>query len=277
MKEEAKTFLENLIEKASYGGSAFKRNVLKEYLQILALDFIYSSEKYNRLIFYGGSCLSHCFGLPRMSEDLDFVDAEKRTEISRLAKDLEKYFRDGTDLTVKAVIQKFRIYIKFPMLHELKIADRSESDLLFLKVEIFKHFDFCKNYRMEIIPLFKFNKTVLVRTFDLPTLMATKIEAVLRRKWEKTDRRGRKVAFVKGRDYFDLMWYLEKGVKPNLKCLRGIEKLETLKKKLMEMAEKLDIKSVKNDLEPLIGDYNLVKNLSRNLKDILRRQIKNMK
>ena len=275
--ETTKIFLKDLIRKSVSKNKFFKRNILKEYLQILVLDFIYSHKKYSQLFFYGGSCLSHCFNLPRLSQDLDFVDISKKIKISELAEDLERYFNQNTDIEVRAISQKFRIYLKFSLLHELKIADRNESDLLFLKIEIFKDFDFCRVYKTEIVPLFKFNKTILVKTFDLSTLMATKIRAILHRKWKKTDKKGKTIARVKGRDYFDLMWYLERKIKPNLKCLKGIRKTEELKEKLLEILKKLDAKSIQNDLEPLIEDYNLVKNLSKNLKGILIRQIENMK
>ena len=222
--ELIKPFLTKLIKDSASGDKVFRRNLLKNYLQILVLDFIYSHKKYSQLIFYGGSCLSHCYGLPRLSEDLDFVDAKKKIDISKLAKDLENYFKENTDLKTRATEQKFRVYLKFPLLHELELAGKSESDILFLKVEVFKGFDFCKGYKIEIIPLFKFNKTILIKTFNLPTLMATKIRAVLHRKWEKTDKKGKTIAKVKGRDYFDLMWYLEKGIKPNLECIEEIAK-----------------------------------------------------
>ena len=54
--------------------NVFKKNLVKEYLQIPILSFFYSNKKYQDLIFYGGSCLKHCFDLPRLSEDLDFVN-----------------------------------------------------------------------------------------------------------------------------------------------------------------------------------------------------------
>ena len=271
--ETAKIFLEDLIEKSASKNNVFKRNILKEYLQVLVLDFLYSHKDYNRLIFYGGSCLAHCYKLPRLSEDLDFVDLEKRVKIAELAKDLEEYFKKNTDLDVKATAQKFRVYLKFPLLLELGLAERGESDLLFLKVEIFKGFDFCKNYKTEIIPLFKFNKSILIKTFDLPTLMSTKIQAVLFRKWEKTDKSGKTLAKVKGRDYFDLMWYLQKGIKPNLKCLDKIKNEAELKKKLLVTISKIDERSILFDLEALVDNQVFVRNLSRNIKEILEREL----
>jgi len=271
--ELVKPFLIKLLKDSASGDKFFRRNLLKNYLQILVLDFFYSHKDYSQLIFYGGSCLSHCYGLPRLSEDLDFVDVKKKIELKKLAKNLENYFKKNTDLEIKATEQKFRVYLKFPLFHELGLTGKNESDLLFLKVEIFKGFDFCKGYKTEIIPLFKFNKTILVKTFDLPTLMATKIRAILGRKWEKIDKKGKIIAKVKGRDYFDLMWYLGKGIKPNFTCLEKIKNCKVLKEKLLEAVKKADVRSVQIDLEPLIDNPLLVKKLSKDLKDILRREI----
>ena len=272
--ESIKIISENLIAKSPSKNNLFKRNLLKEYFQILVLDFIYSHPKYSQLVFYGGSCLYHCFDLPRLSEDLDFVDLKKKIKIQELAMDLEDYFKKNTDLNLTATYQKFRIYLKFPILWELNLTKKNESNLLFLKIEIFKEFNFCKKYKLEIVPLFKFNKSILIKVFDLPTLMATKIRAILYRKWEKTDKKGKTIIRVKGRDYFDLMWYLEKGIKPNIKCIEDIRDINCLKEKLSKMIGKIDRKSIQLDLEPLIENKNFIKNLSKNIKEILKREIK---
>jgi len=239
-----KEFIENLLLKHERTGNVFKRNVVKEFLQVLSLFFIYSREEYQNLVFYGGSCLRHCFGLPRLSEDLDFVDLRKRVNLENLAKDLEKFFERELEVQVRTKIQKFRIYLKFPVLYELKLATSGDSDLLFTKIEIFQEFNFCKNPKIEIIPVFKFNRSILVRTFDLPTLMATKIAAILYRKWEKTDKTGKTLIRVKGRDYFDLMWYLRKGIKPDIRYIKGIKDNKELREKVLAIVEDLDPVSI---------------------------------
>jgi predicted nucleotidyltransferase component of viral defense system len=273
--EALKPILKSLVSDSSLGSKAFKMNIAKEYLQIIILDFIYSNPKYSKMFFYGGSCLAHCFGLNRLSEDLDFVDSDKEIKIDELARDLEEYFRKNTDMEAKASIQKFRIYLKFPILHELGIGEetRAETDILMLKAEIFSDFNFCKKYDIQIRPIFKFNKSVLVKTFDLPTLMSTKIRAVLNRKWEKKDKSGDILIKVKGRDYFDLLWYLEKGIIPNLNCIEGIKNIDDLKSGLLEIVSKIDSQSIKLDLEAFIDNENFVSNISANIKNILTRSI----
>lgn len=271
--EIIKIFLENLLVENSSKNRTFKRNILKEYLQVLVLDFIYSSEEYSQMVFYGGSCLAHCFGLPRLSEDLDFIDVKKRIKIPALAEDLRNHFRKNTDLELTTTVQKFRIYLKFPLLKELGLAEKGETNLLFLKIEVFSDFGFCRRYKTENIPIFKFNKSILIKTLDLPTLMATKLRAIFYRRWEKTARGGRTIIRGKGRDYFDLWWYLDRKIRPNLRCLEGAENETELREKLLDIVSKVDSKSVLLDLESLIESRAFVKNFSKDIKNILKKQI----
>jgi hypothetical protein len=106
--------------------------------------------------------------------------------------------------------------------------------------------------------------------------MATKLRAILYRKWEKTSKKGETLIRVKGRDYFDLMWYLEHKIRPNFNCLEEIRNSENLKERLLTMVESVDPQSIKLDLESLIEDRNFARDLSKNLKDILESQIQNL-
>jgi predicted nucleotidyltransferase component of viral defense system len=271
--ETIKPVLASIMSESPSRNNLYKRNLLKEYLQIVVLDFIYSHPVYSQLLFYGGSALAHCFDLQRLSEDLDFIDETKKVNVPKLAKDLEDYFKKRTDLEVTTTVQKFRIYLKFSILRELGLSTREETDILFLKVEVYSEFDFCTKYSTDIRPVFKYNRSVLIKTFDPATLMATKIRAILFRKWEKTDKEGNATVKVKGRDYYDLLWYLQKGIQPNISCIEDVKDMKDLKKKLLAMVAAVDSKSIQLDLEALIINPSFVKNMSRNMKAILEREI----
>ena len=103
--------------------------------------------------------------------------------------------------------------------------------------------------------------------------MATKIRAILFRKWEKTDKQGKTTVKVKGRDYFDLLWYLQKGIQPNFSCIEGFENMKDLKEKLLNMVASIDSQSIQLDLEALIANPGFVNNMSKNMKAILEREI----
>ena len=266
--------IKNLLAENSGLSGVFLRNLVKEYLQTLALSFLYSRKEYSGLIFYGGSALQHCHGLPRLSEDLDFVDARGEVSLPALAGDLKDYFSARHGLKVETKIQKFRVLLKFPVLFDLGLAARPDSDLLFLKLELYTDISFCREYKTEIIPLFEHGESVLVKTFDLPTLMATKIRAVLNRRWEKTGKKGETLATVKGRDYFDLMWYLQKGVEPNIACIENVSGKNELYARLVAAVEKIDAASIKYDLDALIADRDYVDKLAGNLKQILLSRLK---
>jgi predicted nucleotidyltransferase component of viral defense system len=271
--ETIRPVLAGIINESPSRNNLYKRNLLKEYLQIVVLDFIYSDPVYSQLLFYGGSALAHCFDLQRLSEDLDFIDETKKVNVSKLARDLEEYFKKRTDLEVTTTVQKFRIYLKFSILRELGLSTRGETDILFLKVEVYSEFDFCTKYSTDIRPVFKYNRSVLIKTLDPATLMATKIRAILFRKWEKTDKEGNTTVKVKGRDYYDLLWYLQKGIQPNISCIKDVKDMKDLKEKLLAMVASVDSKSIQLDLEALIGNPGFVNNISRNMKAILEREI----
>ena len=83
--------LENIIRKNKESREDFLRNLLKEYLELAALEFIYNSE-YSFLNFKGGSCLRLCFNLPRLSEDLDF-DYNRKFKTREFFESLISYFK----------------------------------------------------------------------------------------------------------------------------------------------------------------------------------------
>ena len=261
--------IREILKKEKEATNLFKRNIVKEYLQIMVLSYIYKDEESRRLLFYGGSCLRHCYNLPRLSEDLDFIDREGKIDLTGLANSLRKYLKKELMLEIKTKIQKFRILLKFPVLHLLGLSKKGETDLLFLKIEIYPEFGFCKNYKVEIIPIFKFGTSILVKTLDLPALMATKIRAIFFRRWEKRDSKGKVLATVKGRDYFDLVWYLERKIEPNIGCIEGIKSKSQIKSKLINMVKEVDTRSIEYDLLPLIREEDFVKNLAKNYKNIV--------
>ncbi len=65
------------------------------------------------------------------------------------------------------------------------------------------------------------------------------------------------------------MWYLQKGIKPNLKCLE-IKDAEELKNKLSKIISNIDQRSVILDLENFVSDKKFVENLGKNIKEILK-------
>ena len=102
-----------------------------------------------------------------------------------------------------------------------------------------------------------------VNTFDLPSLFATKLHACFFRK------------YTKGRDLYDLVWYLGKRITPNITLLNNAiiqtEKKDmkltgkTYKEFLIEKLKKVDFPAVRKDVAVFLEDKNELKLLDKKL------------
>ena len=237
---------------------AYIRNALKEYLQVYVLNFLYTTDQYKQfLIFTGGTCLRHCFNLNRLSEDIDF-DQLTAIDIKQLANDLSDYFRkkyfySGLKISIK---QKGRqLLLKFPVLRTLKLVTQSESDWLYVKLDI--SLSDSKNFqtRTTLKNIYGFN--YVMRHYSLSDLMSGKIAAVLTRQrfWGESNQ-----ATIKGRDYFDLLWFLDKQIIPNPQRINDLIKENLSSKELVDrLNEKVDLATgkfkldFKRDLLPFVA------------------------
>lgn len=188
-----------------------KRIILKEVLQAYVLDYLYNHTGYRRLNFYGGTCLHVVYGLNRLSEDLDF-DNQAGLELRRLANDLVEYFqksfgyRDISAKTQRGEGGILRVTLKFPVLNVLGLSPHP-SEALHLKVEVSQHEQVAV---IQHTPVFVYGRSLVAAHFSLETMMAGKMLACLERNFEG----GRSGAQIKGRDFYDLLWFMQQRVQP---------------------------------------------------------------
>ena len=187
-----------------------KRVILKDFLQGYALDFLYNHPRYRRLNFYGGTCLHVIYGLNRLSEDLD-LDNSSGIDLGALESDLVDHFLSNigvSGITAKTQTGEWgvrRTTLKFPVLRELGLSSDA-GELLHLKVEVSQH------RQVSIIqrtPVLVFGRSFVAAHFSLETMMAGKMLACL----ERNFRIGKKSA-VKGRDFYDLLWFMQQKIQP---------------------------------------------------------------
>ncbi|MBI2339693.1 MAG: nucleotidyl transferase AbiEii/AbiGii toxin family protein [Deltaproteobacteria bacterium] len=220
------------------------------------MDYIYNSQAYSHLTMYGGTSLRVCFNLNRMSEDIDF-ETTKPFDKMKFAQDIKQYFSKKiqyrsltTHVPGKGVS---RVELRFPLLHELGLSAHDGENLI-VKVEA-NTID--KNYPSDFKTITEGRFGFVVRHYILPVLMAGKILACLDRIWEKS---GVK---IKGRDYYDLIWYMQKGVIPDRDYLadKGYTREEAFKKlgKKIELIKPGDLLA---DLIPLFENPDFPKNWS---------------
>jgi len=268
----------------------FIRSALKEALQDYVLNFVYNDVSYKTLIFTGGTCLRKIYGLPRLSEDLDFdfvgppAGGAGTFKIKEFAAKAKAYFvkeLQYKDITVKISGGGQTIFLKFPVLRELGIAKNSgDSPLLFVRCDFSEETIGVFTTEVNSVSTTEFSFFAL--SYDLPTLFANKIMAFLQRNFFK----GKEQAIpFKGRDVFDLVWFLEKSkrsdwkLRPNRNRLtKGlkIDNSNTIAGLVVEKVESIDKKDVYTDLLPFIESTQTLENFSDNFAFLIKENIKNI-
>ena len=248
-------------------------NFLKEYLQYPVLNRIYSKKEYKDFIFTGGSCLRICYGLPRLSEDLDFDLTSKHFKklgLESLAKNLIQYFATNHLLEINTKIQSDkRLYLKFPILKELGLSKNiSESDMVFIKLEFSE--SAYADPEIEINPISKFGYNFVAKNYSLKYLMTGKIRALLNRSWFKGEKNE---INIKGRDFYDIFWYLERNIQPDWNELEksdGIKNFDELKNKLKNLIERnITPQKLSYDLKNFFSDQDFIDDFCKNYKLII--------
>lgn len=200
-------------------------NALKEVIQEMTLAGLARASFFEKAAFYGGTALRIFYGLPRYSEDLDFTLLSQQPDFS-----LKTYFR-----SVKEMLTSFGFEVEIQELDK-KISTNVESAFLkantkihFLKVEAGKKFaniipDNKKmniKFEVDTTPSLGFETEVKVllppitssvRVLKPSCLFGGKMHAILFRKWKTR---------IKGRDFYDLLWYMGQGIPVNLSYLES--------------------------------------------------------
>jgi predicted nucleotidyltransferase component of viral defense system len=188
-----------------------KRIHLKEVLQSLVLDYVYNHSKYRKLNFYGGTCLHVLYDLNRLSEDID-LDNSEGVELILFEDDLSDHFRKVLgyrDLSIKRQESQqgiIRVTLRLPVLYDLGLSPHRD-EMLNLKVEISQHHQVAVIKRTPVIHL---GRSFVPSHFSLETMMAGKMIACLERSFQV----GNSAVAIKGRDFYDLLWFMKQRIQP---------------------------------------------------------------
>lgn len=254
---------------------------LKEILQSIVLVGLSRSGFFNKASFCGGTALRIFYGLNRYSEDLDFTLNEKEENFN-----FEQYFKTinevalsyGLELEISYKTKKIDTPIESafakPNTYQTLIKLKVNSNLTkyLHKDELMK-----VKFEVDCYPSFGFNveskwldnpEYASVNVLDLPSLFAGKIHAILCRTYKNN---------VKGRDYYDFLFFIRKRVKPNLEFLKNklIEKgkltindefnNDIVKQMLINKIKTVDFAQIKNDAQKFIFKNENLDYFSREL------------
>jgi hypothetical protein len=235
-----------------------KENRLREFLQILVLKVLHDKGWFKNLTFTGGTALRILFNMRRFSEDLDFsLTNPAGYDFKKLCGDLHKEIGlHGLKMeeTLKETGAVNNAMLKFPgLLSELGISPLPGQKLS-IKLEVDTNPPTGGKIENSLV-----NKTYLfyVRHFDVSSMFATKISACFYRE------------YIKGRDFYDLIWYLAGKVEPDYELLNNaIRQIQgkapgvnagNIKEFLLDNLKKTDLKKAAEDVERFLDDKNELK------------------
>jgi hypothetical protein len=200
-----------------------RKNLLRELLQEAVLCHMIEVGLFEEMAFHGGTALRLLHRLDRFSEDLDMslVRSQKSYDLASRMKLLKKSLSDsGLDLEFQDKckadnpIKKFWINDSgFFNEYGEYFGDVVPGQKLKIKFEL--DVEPADHQVFETVAVQSpFSGKVLAH--DLPTCMGQKIHAILCRGYSSESG-----VFVKGRDFYDLEWYLKRKIKPNFENLSG--------------------------------------------------------
>ena len=241
-----------------------KINRVRELLQIVALKIMYDKNSLDRLAFVGGTALRILFDLRRFSEDLDFSLYEKEGyDFQKMMNELESGFNLyglKADVKVKDSKTVHCAHFKFSkILKELGLSPLADQKIT-IKLDVDTNPPNGATVKKSMV-----NKTYMFYVIhnDLSSLFAGKLHACFYRK------------FVKGRDFYDFIWYLGKKIKPNYGLLNNaIEQTQgsspkldenTIKDFLIHNIGRIDLEQAARDVEKFLEDRNELKLFDRDL------------
>ena len=242
--------------------------IIRELLQQIVLIGLSRSGFFNYASFYGGTALRIFYGLNRYSEDLDFTLNKEDLNFSIepfVNKIIEVAHSYGFDIEIQTKTKNIKTPIEnaFAKLNtyqtfiNLKINDRlvnllHKDELIKVKFEIDCNPSLGFNVENKYLSMLEFAN---VAVLDKESLFARKLHALLCRSYKNN---------VKGRDYYDFLFFIQRKIKPNLTYLRNklIEShkinendefnIDILKNMLKKRFDEVDFDLVKNDAEHFV-------------------------
>ena len=235
-----------------------QENVLAELMQHYVLASLSRSGLFSTAMFHGGTCLRICHGMNRFSEDLDFLLKEPdRTfawepYLQRIAADCEA---EGLGIEIQdknqAVGAVRKAFVKTDSIGSIVTLDlpfaRVASKKIRIKLEIDVNPPQGSSFETSYL---SFPTTAPITIQTLSSGFGTKMHALLCRR------------YVKGRDWYDFLWYVARRTVPDLRLLTNAlmqqgpwqgERVEVsnewLLKTLRARIESIDWKVARDDVQ----------------------------
>ena len=268
------TVIEEMLKSYQVDNIYDRKNAMKEIMQEIVLCGLSRAGFFKEAAFYGGTALRIFYGLDRFSEDLDFsleqinLDFDLcsyfpvlEKEVKTFGLNVEIQEKEKTkDSNIRSAFLKgnTKEHLLLFYADERLVGTVDKNEVVKIKFEVdtnppafatYEH-----KYRLLPVPY-------EIRLYDMPSLFAGKIHAVICRGWQSR---------IKGRDLYDYIFYLSKAVTVNQRHLRArlIDSgyisenqectLEEIKTMLKNRFDSIDFLQARKDVEPFIRDTSVL-------------------
>lgn len=228
-----------------------KRAILREYLQVKLIDFIYQERISTRIFFIGGTALRLLHGLDRFSEDLDFdTDKISDRQIFDLMEKLQKRLQKeqiAVSLYKNTTAKRSYFELRFTdLLYQLNLS-KSKQEKLVIKFDFESYWH---GQNRKIILLKKYGFFINIVSISLDQILVQKLHAYINRRQTMP------------RDLYDIVWLWGQEAKIDFNFIKKNKLPNNLVVKAMEKwkKEKKILSNVKRKLQPfLINEQNIDK------------------
>lgn len=265
-----KDYLRELVNKSS--NPIEGTNLTREYLQARILSVLQSTGAMIPLAFHGGTALRFLFSHGRYSEDLDFaLEGDKANyRFREYLRSIQSTFtKENYQINIRVQDSKIvnSAFIRFPgLLYELGLPSQP-NEVFAIKLEV--DTNPLAGAVLETSVIRKF-VVLQLHHHDKASLLSGKIHAILQR------------PYIKGRDIYDLFWYLSdpNWPEPNLVLLNnalaqtnwgeGEVTRENWNKLVNKRIQQFNWQVILNDVRPFVeSGFNLDILTRENLEKIL--------
>lgn len=229
------------------------RNRVREYLQALILAGLQRAGAFTSIAFQGGTALRFLFSIPRYSEDLDFAlerpgaSGDVRVWLERVEADLRRENLSAELARVNDRKAVHSAFVRFPgLLYELGVSAQP-AEALAVRVEVDTRPPAGARLETSVV---RRHVTLRLPHHDRASLLAGKLHAILCR------------GYPKGRDWYDLVWYLAdpSWPAPNLELLNNALRQTgaapvtsaTWRRAVRRRLEELDWAALQRDARPFL-------------------------
>jgi predicted nucleotidyltransferase component of viral defense system len=253
--------IRKMLEKYDLSTPERTYEALREILQEIVLLGLSRGGFFDHALFYGGTALRILYGLDRFSEDLDFslIEPDPNFNLS-VYEDIviETLHSFGFDVSIQIKHNDSTIKSAFlkgntsPHLLNIStpqdIVERfGQGRLVKIKFEVDTQppLDFASEKKTLLVP-----SPFMINTMTLPSLFAGKMHAVLCRNWSSRP---------KGRDWYDMVWYIANHTELDLKHLtaRLKQNCNWMEEQNITIPEEIDSQHVKDIVKKRIEDLNI--------------------